>query len=582
MLLQRVGVFVGGFTLDACEGVCSGGVIEKYSVLDLLTSLVDKSLVIYDEGRYRLLETVRQYGLEKLTSAGASTELRGRHRDWYSQLAATAKEKLSGAEMATWLDILEVEHGNLRNALEWCTEEAKTGDVQALNQGLNMAANIQTFWDVRCHWGAAGEILSGLLTLRNGREESAAVANALNAQGMMLVNTGDYPSGRECYLQALAINRQTGNRDSEAGNMAGLGLVAYYTGDYLAAREYYEQALAINRETGNRNTEAAILCNLGIVAANTGDYAAAREYYEQSLSICRETGNRDREAGILNNLGIVARNSGDYAAARVYYGEALAINHDTGNRNQEASNLTNIGEVAATTGDYAAARQYYDQALGICRQTGNVEWESANLANLGIVAANTGDYPAAREFYERSLAINRATGNRDWEATNLSNLGFVAANTGDYTAATEYFGEALGICRETGNRAWEAENLIGLGLVAVLRREYPPVLLYLQQAMEIASALGAMQLNVGALDVFCIYHSALEEYALAARLFGSADAARASMGAPRSPSAIERQRRWRVACEAALGHEAYAACLQEGSALTLDEACALAVDQTSS
>ncbi len=540
LLLARVSVFVGGFSLEGCEGICSGGLVEEWEVLDLLTSLVDKSLVQYEGGRYRLLETVRQYGLEKLAEFGEAEAVRGHHRDWYAKLAAEAKQQMEGPQQVEWFFRLELEHGNFCAALEWCIAE---GNVEAVSRGLQMSADLQRFWEVRGHWQAGRELLEGLFAARKGGEDASAEAGALCCAGAMSMYQGAYHSARGQYEQALAIYQEIGERNCEAACMNGLGSVALNTGDYSAAREQYEQALVIRREIGDRNGEAGCLNNLGLVALNTGDHSAAREYLEQALAMHQALHNRNREAWCLNNLGFIVLNTGDYPAAGEFLKQSLVINQEIQNRALEEINLYGLASVSLNTADYAAARSCYEQSLVICREIGNMAWEAGCMNGLGSVALHTGDYSAARGYYEQALAINREIGNRAWEAISLYGLGSVALQAGDYTAARGYLEQALAV--------------------------------YLAVYSEIGNAPGQIEV----LEGFAGYWCAVDEHMRAARLYGASATLRTDLGMPLSPSEAVQQKQWREACEAALGTEQYALCQQEGRALTLEQAVSLALQQ---
>ena len=267
-LLQRLSVFVGGWTLEAAEQVCADDDVADHEVLDLLTSLCDKSLVLVeqnDEGyRYRLLETVRQYARERLLTSGGGESVRARHRDCFLALAEATHAKLKGPEQAKWLRQLEAEHENLRASLEWSLADA------GLNAGLRLCGALQYFWIMRGHFSEGRRWCERILA-NAGDERTPERANALNAAGLLAYRQDDFAAAHTLLEESLAIRRQVGDRKSIGVAAGNLGMVAVDEGDLAAARALHEESLAIARELGNRNGVLASLANLGIVSYELGD-----------------------------------------------------------------------------------------------------------------------------------------------------------------------------------------------------------------------------------------------------------------------------------------------------------------------
>jgi len=398
LFLQRLSVFAGGWTLAAAAEVCAGEGIKHRDVLDLLTSLSDKNLVVPEQEdaqtRYRLLETVRQYAHDRLEDTGGSAAVRARHRDYYLALAEEADPKLKTAEQAAWLRRLEEEHENLRAGLEWSLVDAgSTG-------GLRLCGALQRFWWTRGHLTEGRQWCTRVLCKAGAEERTRERASVFNAAGVLSYHQGDYPS----------------------------------------ASALYEESLAIFRELGDRSGIAASLGNLGNVAVNQGDHPAARALQEQSLAIYRELGDRFGTANTLNNLGVVALNQGDYAAARALHEESLAISRELGNRHSIALSLSNVGHVALDQGDYPAARALLEESLAIRRELGDRFGIGASLSNLGYVALNQGDCPAARALLEESLAIRRELGDQLGIPASLEGLAAVVALLRDSLRAARIWG----------------------------------------------------------------------------------------------------------------------------------------------
>jgi tetratricopeptide (TPR) repeat protein len=260
-------------------------VIDDWQVLDLLSTLVDKSLVVYEpdesgQGRYRLLETVRQYARERLMESVEVEAVRGRHRDHFLALAEEAKPKLRGPEQAQWLERLESEHDNLRAVLEWCLEDEEEGAgrnaVSSAEAGLRLSGALSVFWQTRGHVSEGRERSAAALSRRGTQGRTKARADALSGAGNLAHMQGDYASARSLFEEGLALQRELGDKSGIAMSYMNLGIVANDQGDYAAARSLYEESLALHRELGDKHGMAASLVNLGIVARQQGDTASAR------------------------------------------------------------------------------------------------------------------------------------------------------------------------------------------------------------------------------------------------------------------------------------------------------------------
>jgi len=384
-LLCRLSVFAGGWTLAAAEAVCHGEGVEEEEVLDILSSLVDKSLVGTDARnsatRYRLLETVRQYARDRLRERGDEAQWRGRQLAYFLALAEEAEPQLRGADQQAWLDQLETEHDNLRSALGWSA--AAGGDAAG---GLRLAGALCRFWSVRGYLGEGRGWVSGLLAAATGGQAAAARAKALNGAGGLARHQGDNAAARALFEQSLAIYRELGDRQRIAFSLNNLGVVADDQGDYPAARALHEESLAIQRELGDGWSIAMSLHNLGVLASDQSDHQAARALHEESLAIRRVLGDWQGIGDSLNSLGSSASEQGDYAAARALFEESLAIQRDLGDRQSMALSLNALGHMAFAQGDNACARALHEETLTIYRELGDRRGIARSLVGLAYVA----------------------------------------------------------------------------------------------------------------------------------------------------------------------------------------------------
>ncbi len=328
LVLQRFSVFAGGWTLTAAEQICAGDGVQNLEVLDLLSSLVDKSLVVVEEKgetyRYRLLETVRQYARERLLEGGGGKAVRDRHLEFFLMLAEETESRLTGPAQAEWLQRLQQEHENLRVGLEWSLAEGEP------NAGMRLCGALWRYWWLRGHLAEGREWCARVLQNAAGASRTAAFAVLLGTAGILARYQGDYAAARALNEESLSIRRALGDRRGIALSLINLGGVAHDQRDFAVARAMFDESLVIVREVGDRWLVSVVLNNLGDVAYEQGDLGTARRLYEENLAIKRELGDRFGIANALVSLGFVAQDQGDYPAAGALSGEGLAIRRDLG------------------------------------------------------------------------------------------------------------------------------------------------------------------------------------------------------------------------------------------------------------
>jgi predicted ATPase/class 3 adenylate cyclase len=413
-LLRRLSVFKGGWTLASSEAVCagegtSGEGIEEWEVLDLLSSLVDKSLVVAhteeQTTRYPLLETVRQYALDRLVESGESQLVRGRHRDHFLSLAEEIQLKLHGPEQAKWLGVLEEEHDNLRQALTFCLEEPDGGE-----KGLRLGTALHKFWWVRGYWTEGRERWRLLLAHPSGQERNKLRADALNGAGILAWIQSDYALARSLLQDSLAIWREFGHKRGIASSLGNLGILAEQQGDYVTARSLLEETLEIDRELGNKADIASTLISLGIVAAEQADYDLARPLFEESLAYYRELEDKQSMAISLGNLANVARARGEYASARSLNEQSLAIHRELGNRQGISSTLGNLGIIAEQQGDCASARSLLRDSLIIRKEIGDQRGIAAALDSFASLAIREQEPERSARLWGAASALREVLG----------------------------------------------------------------------------------------------------------------------------------------------------------------------------
>ncbi len=392
ILFRRLAVFAGGFTLEAAEAVCSGAGVEESDIVGLLTHLVEKSLVVAEdrgaEVRYRLLEPMRQYALDKLLEASEASAIRARHRGFFLTLAQRGQAGLIGPDPQVWLTRVETEHDNIRAALRWSID---TDDLEA---AAHLGSVMARFWARR---GFLNEGWAWLLELRRYHQQiSIAVhAKVLSGAGLLAFEIGEHVEAAGLTEQALTLFRQLGNRDEIEICIRLLGMVEAERGNYERAGRLLDEAAALARESGVVAREAEALRQRGYVAAKQGDYALAIPLLEKSLALSGQTGANRSIGFALGHLGQVYHYQGQSDRAIATLKEALAmlqsVEHETG----IAYFLNVLGLTLLTVGDYARAADAYRRSLAHSAEIG-YKWAMAqSLIGFGALSAARGDQQRA-------------------------------------------------------------------------------------------------------------------------------------------------------------------------------------------
>ncbi|WP_213571340.1 protein kinase [Rhodococcus sp. USK13] len=364
----RLAVFAGSFELDAAEQVCGKG-MDPDELLDTLTSLVEKSILIREEHRsvvrFRMLETLREYGHEKLEQSGEDSALRRRHRDWYEALALDAEAEWISARQLDWITRLKREQPNLREALEFCVDN----DPAA---GLRTAAALFWFWTSQGGYGEEGRRWLDRLLAHDPREPTVDRIKALFSDSVLADVQGDLQSGAALVAQARALTAQT-------SDPVMLGLVAYadgmlalYSGDHARACSQLETARAKFRERGARThepgiLETTILHPLGLAYGLHGSTKKAIECHERVLAILEESGETSYRSHSLWALGIAVWRKGDTDRAVRLLEQSLKLTRQVHSRRLAASCLEGLAWIAFELGDAPRAAVLLGAAEGLAR-----------------------------------------------------------------------------------------------------------------------------------------------------------------------------------------------------------------------
>ena len=401
---RRAGVFAGGCDLDALAAVAvaDGGDPAGSDPLDLVAALADVSLITVAEGadgepRVGMLETIREYALERLAEAGEEEQARRRQAEHYAAFAEQAAQQLNGREHLAWLDRLEAEHDNLRAALSWSLETG-AADGERVATGLRLVQALGQFWFQHGHVPEGRRWLERAIDLAPD-DTGAPLGRLAHWLGVMLDEQGELEAGLRFLERSLAIWRELGDRDQQARELNSLGITHRWLGHLDTARSMLEESAAIAREIGSDYRLAGALTNLG-----------------QAES---EAGNLDRAAQVLQEALTLDRKQGD-AWGVVLDQQSLAVVSLRAGRIAEANDLVSATfDYVATSGDTATLVSAIEQSACIAAELGD-GMRAARLAGAAEAIRDQAGTPITQPdaaLLERFLAPARATIDREaWDA----------------------------------------------------------------------------------------------------------------------------------------------------------------------
>jgi predicted ATPase/class 3 adenylate cyclase len=437
-VLRQFSVFIGGWTLEAAEVVCG-----NTDILELLTHLVDKSLVTVDlehgdEPRYYLLETIRQYAREKLIESGEINQIHARHFEYFLELAQKAEPELYGHRQVEWLENLETEQENLHAALEWSLK----ADIHA---GRQLTGSIWWYWDI------SGHISEGY-------------------KWLMLMLASDSDDHNSTYAKLLA----------EAGWFAGL------LGFPEKKKEFAEKSVALYQELGDRVGIAIPLITLGAVATQNSDYGRATQLLNESLDSFELAQNEWGIGFVQSMLGTTAEVPGNFEQAQIHFQKSLEIFRSIGDKEGIAWALYLLGGLANRQENYARAIEYFEEALNFVRVVKTKPTMSWILNSLGGLLIYSGNYERGGLLLEEAMELQRKMGNQVPLSFTLQTIGWGARIQEDYSKAQRFYSESLLLSQQISDKGSTAECLVHIGLLVATLGSLEKFVLLLGMAEGIA------------------------------------------------------------------------------------------------
>jgi predicted ATPase/DNA-binding CsgD family transcriptional regulator len=407
-LYRRLSVFAGGWTLEAAEEIGSDESVEEGEVLDLLSRLAEKSLVlakVTEQGgaRYRFLEPIRQYALEKLEESGEVEAVRGAHARHFLALAEEAETKLKGPAQLEWLECLEVEYGNVRAALSWALEAGEAG------LGLRIAGAMWWFWLVRGYTSEGCRWLEGMLAKYDGPLVHVR-AKALVGAGRLLLERGDPERATDLLAKGVTLLREAGLNQGLADSLDNLGIAWAYQGELSRAKTLFEESIELFREAGDMWGVAESLNNLALIAGIHNNRDQETALHKESLRIRRELGDERGIVMSLINLAFMALKGGAYGQAASLCEEGLDLGRALGDKGLTANLLINQGLALLNSGDSGRAMELFQGSLVVHQEMGDKYHLHSDLMSLASAAVMEEKPIRAARLFGAAQALRKSTG----------------------------------------------------------------------------------------------------------------------------------------------------------------------------
>ena len=449
-LFRQLTVFTGGCTLEAIEAVCIPASPAKAPTLDGVASLIDKSLLLHleqhmgEESRFLMLETIREYALERLEFHEETEAARRAHATYFLVLVEEAEKGMTGPQQAALLERLEQEHDNLRAAMQWSLEHVEERKETALRLG----GALYSFWFVRAYFSEGRDFLERALRL--GSEVAAPVrAKALYAASQLNDALGSLDRAEALCEEGLALYRELGDTRGIANCLHLLADIVWGRGNLASSRALAEESLMLFRELDDTRSVAYLLYHLGSLAVEQGEYARGRDLLTESVTINRELGDTRIIAISLFKLAQLSwLSGGDLAQAHRWLDESLALSREVGDKESIANCLSLWGMLALSEGDTDGATSRVEQALALFQEINRQDGIAHLLYAQARVATVQQDAAHGQALYEQGIQVARESGDTLTIIPGLEGLAAAVAAQGNHVWAAHLWGAAEAL-RET-------------------------------------------------------------------------------------------------------------------------------------
>jgi len=403
ILFERLSVFTGGWTLEAAERICSDEMIDEFEVIDILSGLIDKSLVISKESeseiRFSMLVTIRQYALNKINEG----DIFSKHFLYFREMGNYTKQMSTGMDQKRYINITESETDNIRAAINWGTENET-------EETFRFLSDLAEFWRIRGYYSEGYQTCMNLLDKKQ-QVRGILRADVMYAQALSAYGIGKLKEMEELANSGLSIYEEQNYRYGIAKCYELLGIICNASSaDLKKTSDYHYNSLEIFRELGEKSDIANSLYNLSFILHRQGDLDSAIKMKFEALDIFKVTGDIHRVALVLANLGVIYFRKEEYEKAQSYTEESLALSYQIGDKYMISINLVNYGCISTGLKDYEKALEYLEKAMEIFNDCGYIINVIPALLYTGEVYNFTGEFEKAISNYKESISKGSENG----------------------------------------------------------------------------------------------------------------------------------------------------------------------------
>ncbi|MCY7362636.1 MAG: tetratricopeptide repeat protein [Ignavibacteria bacterium] len=418
LLLCRLSIFNGGWTLEAAENVCSDESLDEFEILDLLSNLLDKSLVkAYDtdfELRYTMLETIRKYGEEKLNESDEVIKVQEKYYNYFYKFAVDSEHKLTGSLQKEYLLKMNSDYENMREVLNRSLQDNSEST-------LKISVALGKYWELRSYFS------EGLNFLQKGLEINNKIDNLLKAKvyywtGFYFTFQGKYIESKKYLEESLEMFVESESKEGKALTLMSLAAIAMFEGDYEKMESITNESLNISIEINNKSFIAANLRAIAVSLMHQGNHDESGKRYEESLSIYRELGDQVQLAKIIGNFGALEYLKGNYEKAISYMEESLELRYELGDRHGIGISLNNLGTVYSMQYAFDKAEKVLNESLEIFKELGDRRIYVNPMNTLGNIANERKEYSKAISIFKETVAVSNEVGEKFYFAKGIEGL----------------------------------------------------------------------------------------------------------------------------------------------------------------
>jgi len=449
MLWGRLSIYSDGWTLESAEEICSDDKIETDEIMEIMYNLNEKSVVIFNEekDRYRMLETIRQYGEEKLKETHEEEIFENKHFEYFKNFVLKTEPKMFGAEMQKNMEKISQDYGNIETALN---RTLKNNDIE---NGMEIAASLGNYWQIQGNFFEGSSRLESLIESTKGIK-TPVLGKVLNTAGIFTRILGEYEKAENLINNSLEINREYGNDNEVSNSLNSMGNLNLDKGENENAINNFEESIKIYNETGNKKGLADSINDLARVFLNKGENEKAEKLFKESLAIMRGIGYKPGISTSITNLGVVALNKGDLENAGKLFEESLEIRKETGDKLGISKLLNNLGTISKSKKEFTKSREFYEKSLSIRREIGDKIGIAALLYNIGNLLIEEKEYKQSQDYFEECIILFRELGNKSRLALSLKSSGLAFYEQDDFAKAKKNIEE----CIKLKNEIFESED----------------------------------------------------------------------------------------------------------------------------